>query len=73
MYAIGGFGNEIYLNKVERFNVHTNEWSDIASMQVARRWLAAVVLNDVIYVIGESIKFERQKGAKSHFFYVESA
>jgi len=52
VYALGGFGDGIYLDQVERFNMHTDEWNDVASMQTARRWLAAVVLDDVIYAIG---------------------
>ena len=52
LFALGGFGDGCYLDTVECFDMYANEWSEVAPMQIARRWLAAVVLRDVIYVIG---------------------
>lgn len=52
LYAIGGFGNGNYLETVERYDVNADAWTDVAPMKNARRWFAAVVLNELIYVIG---------------------
>lgn len=51
VYAIGGANSNVPLSSVERISTH-GAWSNVASMNTPRSWLAAACLNNVVYVFG---------------------
>jgi N-acetylneuraminic acid mutarotase len=57
LYAVGGVKNNpggglSYLANVEAFNPSTNTWTTVVSMPTARSYLAAGVVNGVLYAVG---------------------
>ena len=52
LYAIGGFNGKQSLNTAERYDIKTNTWEEIASLNSSRRSLSTVALDDGIYAIG---------------------
>ncbi len=40
------------VNRVTRYDCEMRRWSSVQSMNLARRWGAAVVLGDTLYVVG---------------------
>jgi N-acetylneuraminic acid mutarotase len=53
LYAIGGYDQNVNVHSsVERYDEQTNSWALIASMNIARARLAAVVFDGHIYAIG---------------------
>ncbi|XP_065178345.1 kelch-like protein 18 [Sycon ciliatum] len=59
IYAIGGeretqysqYGTS-YLNSVERYNIKSDVWDNVAPLKTSRSFAASAVLNDLIFVIG---------------------
>ena len=56
VYAIGGHDGSQYLNSAERMDVTSGKWELIPPMMNKRHVLAAVLLNQHIYAIGNSAK-----------------
>lgn len=54
IYAIGGYDGSAHLNTVECFDPMTNAWKPVASMASRRSSAGVAVLNDMLYVVGES-------------------
>lgn len=54
IYAVGGYGGQSNncLSSVERFNIQTKEWEQIAPLNIPRRALSVVALPDGVYAIG---------------------
>lgn len=52
IYALGGFDGTHRLNTCERYDPSTNQWTLIASMNVARSDAHACTIEDKIYITG---------------------
>jgi len=52
IYAVGGYDGNEQLNSVERYNVMTNTWKEVARMRHRRSALTVTVFNNMIYAIG---------------------
>lgn len=54
LYAVGGFGSSLKtcLRSVEVFDPHAGAWTVAAEMKCARRGCSAVVVDDLLYVVG---------------------
>ena len=51
-YAIGGSSDDDYLDTAEKYDPANDRWTPIASMGSPRCYLASVVINGFIYVMG---------------------
>jgi hypothetical protein len=52
IYAVGGYTTNLQLNSAERYDLSTNQWSFISSMESPRSALACVAWNEYIVAIG---------------------
>lgn len=54
IYVLGGFGgsDHSYLSSVERLNLNTMKWEEIAPMKTSRRSMCTITLPDGIYCSG---------------------
>ena len=52
IYSIGGYDGSQRLNSVERYDIETNQWISISSMNQARSRHTAVSIGESIFVIG---------------------
>jgi hypothetical protein len=54
LYAVGGFGSHLKtcLRSVEVFQPQTGQWKLIPDMKFARRGCSAVIVQDILYVVG---------------------
>lgn len=52
LFAVGGWCNGDAINMVERYNVKTNEWRQVACMNKRRCGVGIAVLNNFIFAIG---------------------
>ena len=43
------------VNRVTKYDCELDKWTSAPSMNFARRWAAAVVLDNILYVIGKFI------------------
>lgn len=53
IYVIGGYDGSVYFNIVECFDFMINVWKLVVSMVSRRSSVGVVVLNDMLYVVGE--------------------
>ncbi len=54
VYAIGGYDSTYQLSSVERYDIETNQWECIVSMNQPRSALSIAVTNSKIYALGKS-------------------
>ena len=54
---MGGYDGVKPLSSCERYDPRVGNWEGIADMKHPRRWLAAAVVNDDLYALGESVFF----------------
>ena len=52
LFAVGGWCNGDAINMVEKYNVKTNEWQQVASMNKRRCGVGIAVLGTFLYAIG---------------------
>ncbi|MDD5688403.1 MAG: kelch repeat-containing protein [Elusimicrobia bacterium] len=72
IYAIGGGGingnaEQVSTTMVERYNPSTNVWARAEAVFTARREHSAFVLNNKIYVVGESASVEEFDSSTGHW------
>ena len=78
LYSVGGFNGKSCLKTVERYNIQTNVWEEVAPLNVARRSLCAVALPDGVYALGgyDGEKYlssvEKYNPAKNEWTLVQS-
>ena len=51
LFVCGGYDGSTHLSSVECFNVRTNQWSNITSMNIPRCYVGACVLKGKLYVV----------------------
>lgn len=52
MYAVGGIGNDGYLNTIEKYNAASNVWQTITEIPNEVKGFGVVAYNSKIYIIG---------------------
>ena len=52
LFAVGGWCNGDAINMVEKYNIKTNEWKQVASMNKRRCGVGIAVLNNFLFAIG---------------------
>lgn len=52
VYLVGGCSNEVYLNTVQRFDLVTCTWHEVAPMKCCRSYVSVAVQNGCIYAMG---------------------
>ena len=52
LYVLGGRVDNKCSSSVERISKLSEDWGEIQSMQIPRRWFASVICNGIIYAIG---------------------
>lgn len=61
VYAIGGLGDDGFLNALERYNPHLDTWSSLEPMSEKRGCASGIYLNGKIYIFGGTVDaFSRQ-------------
>ena len=53
LFALGGESHVKCLSSVERLSEVKSVWEDVQSMQLPRKWFAAVNCNGIMFAIGE--------------------
>lgn len=52
VYLVGGCSNEVYLNSVQRFDLVTRTWHEVAPMKYCRCYVSVAVQKGCIYAMG---------------------
>ncbi|XP_078374056.1 kelch-like protein 40 [Oculina patagonica] len=54
IYFIGGISwyRREYLSDVDRYDLSTNQWDEVADIQVARGWAYGAAMNEKVFVVG---------------------
>ena len=52
LYVLGGRVDDKCSSSVKRISKLSEDWGEIQSMQMPRRWFASVICNGIIYAIG---------------------
>jgi len=53
IYAVGGYDGSSQLSSVERYDVGSDQWTTVTSMNCPRSALGVSVVNNSIYAIGK--------------------
>ncbi|XP_019963359.2 kelch-like protein 10 isoform X1 [Paralichthys olivaceus] len=66
VYCIGGFDRLNFFNSVDRLDLATHTWQEMASMHYSRSYVSVTVLNGFIYAFGGSDGQERHNTAERY-------
>ena len=53
IYAVGGYDGSNQLSSVERYDIVSDQWTTVTSMNCARSALSVSVVNNSIYAVGK--------------------
>lgn len=66
MYCIGGFDGAEYFNTVDKFDLGTITWQEVAPMHTRRCYVSVTVLDEFIYALGGYDGEDRLKTAERY-------
>ena len=59
VFAVGGYDGNHQLPTVERYDVETNQWDSISSMNRPRSALSVAVVSNRLYALGKTCNNEQ--------------
>lgn len=68
IYAIGGYSGKSILGTAEKYDIQTDNWSEIAPMKTPRRNVGVAVIDNLVYAVGGS---NRDDGTRSNLNSME--